>query len=743
MSREALLAQITANPHLPSPPGITFQLLEKINSPRCTIAEISQLISQDPSLCGKILKIVNSSFFGLSRAITSIQVAVSLLGLRRVRSLALSLALPGMQGAAGKKQQSQRFWKLAVTSAIVARDLAQRLRHPDPDTEMVSALLCDLGILILQEVYPEEYAQVLNEPVDAWIKGQCDLEEKLLGITHPEVSSYLLGKWRLPEELTQAILHHHQPHRAPAPVQERAYILYFAHRVAHLQLTVDLAAGVGEIMTLASERFRMTDRDFEEFLEPLGGKVEEFSQILDIDVGEQVGFPHLLAMATQNLSRLAVEASLENVRAEGEKQQAQQELKKTEAALHQAEERLRQAVKMEAIGRLAGGIAHDFNNMLTIINGCTELLQGMIPAENPARLFIEEIKKAGDRASDLTQQLLAFSRKQILNPKVIQINELVRGTEKLLRRLIGEDIVVTLSLAPRLHSVMVDPGQMNQVIMNLVLNARDAMPRGGKLLLETANVELDESYVEPFSTLKPGPFVRLAITDTGVGMNEEVRSRVFEPFFTTKGEGKGTGLGLATVHGIVAQSGGHIAVYSELGHGTTFKVYLPALLNPQDQAVPVSGQTPSKCGTETILLTEDEDAVRRTTRRMLETFGYQVLEASDGLEALQVSQDFPGQVHLLVTDTVMPNLGGSELARQLSAQRPTMRVLFTSGYTDDAVVRHGVLTSEVAFLQKPFTPQALAAKVHEVLRGPPPETRVFANPLTGYTLSEHQSLPRG
>jgi len=716
MSKEMLLAQITANPKLPSPSNITFQILEKVNSPRCTIVDLSRLISQDPGLCGKLLKIVNSSLFGMPRAVTSVQMAVTLLGLKRVQSLILSLSLPGMHGNSGARQQGQRFWKLAVASSIVARELAVRLRWPDPDGEMVSGLLCDLGVLILQEAFPEKYALVEAEIAAADVKAQCALEEQHFGVSHADVSTYILRSWRLPNEISQPILYHHTPELAPKGIQDRAYLLYFAHRLAQLQLTVDLDVGVGEIMTLASERFHLSDREFQDFLEPLGDRIQEFSQLLDIDVGGRASFPSMLARATQSLSRIAEETSLDNVRVEGEKQLAQAELKKTEEALQKAEEKLRQAVKMEAIGRLAGGVAHDFNNLLTIINGCSELVLSTLSAQDSNRVFLEEVKKAGERASELTHQLLAFSRKQILVPKVVSLNQIVGGMEKMLGRLIGEDVVLATSLAPKLDLVLVDPGQMDQVIMNLVLNARDAMPRGGKLLLETRPFELDETYVQDIPGLKAGHFIQLAISDTGTGMSPETRAKIFEPFFTTKGEGLGTGLGLATVHGIISQSGGHVAVYSEIGRGTTFKVYLPALADPSQYAEPVAKPTQSKMGNETILLAEDEESVRRTMRRMLETFGYQILEAADGIEALDVSRGYPARIHLLVTDTIMPNLGGSDLAAQLKIDRPDMQVLFTSGYTDDAVLRHGVLTSEVAFLQKPFTASALAAKVREVLQ---------------------------
>ena len=381
------------------------------------------------------------------------------------------------------------------------------------------------------------------------------------------------------------------------------------------------------------------------------------------------------------------------------------------------EERLRQTQKMEAVGRLAGGIAHDFNNLLTAILGSVDFLRRALGPEHPEHAETEEIQKAAVRAADLTRQLLAFSRQQVLAPKVLELDALVTNLEKMLCRLIGEDVELRFAPKAARAAVRADPGQLEQVIVNLVVNARDAMPRGGKLTIETATVDLDAAYAWEHGTVEPGRYVMLAVTDTGVGIDRAARARLFEPFFTTKEFGKGTGLGLATVYGIVKQSGGYIWVYSEPGQGATFKVYLPRV---EPGGEPVAARpSPARAlgGTETILLAEDEAAVRNLARRVLEKHGYKLLLAATGRDGVQLATQHAGPIDLLVTDVVMPEMGGRELAQRLAALQPGLKVLYLSGYTDDMIVRHGVLEAGVAFLQKPFTPDTLLRKIREVLDG--------------------------
>src|SRR3954447_1487241 len=375
------------------------------------------------------------------------------------------------------------------------------------------------------------------------------------------------------------------------------------------------------------------------------------------------------------------------------------------------EEQLRQAQKMEAVGQLAGGVAHDFNNLLTAILGYCHLMLDEIPDESPLRLDLLEIQAAGDRAASLTRQLLAFSRRQMLQPQVVNINTLVAQLEKLLRRSISEDVELAIALGPDLWTVEVDPASVEQILVNLAVNARDAMPTGGRITIETANVELDDTYAVTHVSMKPGRYVMLAVGDTGEGMDAATRARVFEPFFTTKEQGKGSGLGLATVYGMVKQSGGHIWVYSDPGQGTVFRMYLPAVEKPVAVDAAPTGDSN---GSETILLVEDDEAVRALARAVLLRHRYFVLEARHGVEALVVAERHPDPIHLLVTDIVMPHMSGGELAARLGAVRPAMKTLFISGYSDQVLV-HDPLTHDPAILQKPFTPEVLARKVRSIL----------------------------
>jgi len=385
------------------------------------------------------------------------------------------------------------------------------------------------------------------------------------------------------------------------------------------------------------------------------------------------------------------------------------------SARRQLEDQLRQAQRLQAVGKLAGGVAHDFNNLLTAIIGYSDLLMSRLGGDSPLRKDVLEIRKAGERATTLTRQLLAFSRRQVLQPKVLNLNSVVAEMHQMLCRLIGEDVDLVTVLVPGLGRVKADPGQIEQIIMNLVVNARDAMPHGGKLTIETANVDLDDAYVRQHAGVQPGPYALLAISDTGLGMDSETQSQVFEPFFTTKEKGQGAGLGLATVYGIVKQSGGHIWVYSEPGRGTTFKIYLPRVEEPLGLPESTAVRAGATEGTETILVVEDEDEVRWLVCEILQEKGYSVLEVRQSREAVELGQRYEGPIHLLVTDVVMPGMGGRELAENMTRLRPAMKVLYISGYTENAIVHQGVLDEGTHFLPKPFPPEVLARKVRDML----------------------------
>ena len=396
--------------------------------------------------------------------------------------------------------------------------------------------------------------------------------------------------------------------------------------------------------------------------------------------------------------------------------------RKTAARLAKVEEQLRQAQKMEALGALAGGVAHDFNNLLSVIISYADILSESVDDADPRREDVRQIQQAAERAAGLTKQLLAFSRKQVLEPRVVDLNAILLDLEKMCRRLVGEDIDLAVVPAEHVGPVLVDPGQFEQVVLNLIVNARDAMPTGGKLTIETRNVEIDAAYAGQHIGVTPGSYAMLAVSDTGTGMSSETKARIFEPFFTTKDGGRGTGLGLSTVLGIVEQSGGHVWVYSEEGVGTTFKVYFP---HTTRAAAPIEREpaTHGAGGGETVLLVEDDDQLRHLFRMLLSRAGYSVLDARNAGEAILLHERTAAPIDLLLTDLVMPGMSGRELAERLTAARPTMRVLYLSGYTNDAIVRHGLVDADVPFLPKPLRRDALLRMVRDVLDRQPAARR--------------------
>jgi len=479
----------------------------------------------------------------------------------------------------------------------------------------------------------------------------------------------------------------------------RAAYASFGYRVEEL-----LGKGLQDVLTPESFEYAMTT---------LQRALAEKSDLMGIQPWE---FEGLKKDGTKVLLEVRARLILEDGNVMGVQAIARDitERKQSEEEKVFLQEQLRQSQKMEAIGRLAGGIAHDFNNLLTIIGGYSALSFLELKEEDPLKGNIRAVQKATERAANLTRQLLAFSRRQPMEMKVLDLNATLRDMDKMLRRVIGEDIKLVTHLAEDLGRTKTDPGQIEQVIMNLVVNARDAMPEGGRLTIETANVELDEAYVRGHVGVKPGRYLMLSVSDTGAGMSQEVKERVFEPFFTTKETGRGTGLGLSTVYGIVKQSGGNIWVYGEPGKGAAFKIYLPRVDEPTEVFKEKLVKDLPR-GSETVLLVEDEEEVRKLAAQILKRQGYKVLEAPQGGDALLICEQHQTPVHLMLTDVVMPGMSGHQLAKRLKSLQPEMKVLYMSGYTDNTIVQHGVLVEGVNYISKPFTVDALARKVREVL----------------------------
>lgn len=579
---------------------------------------------------------------------------------------------------------------IAIRNARLLEESRQRGREAES--------LAEVGRLLSQSLDPAEVGQRVADSVRSLLRAHTSTLFRLEPESEALVSVAISGD--------------------PGPMLERNMVFPKGTGVAGLAVQARRPVMTPDVLTdlrvtLSPEnRSRIEQAPFRAILAvPL---IAMDRVIGALGVGDEAG-----RVFTEDEIRLAeafadqAASALENARLYREVREALEELKQTQ-------EQLTQSQKMEAVGRLAGGIAHDFNNLLTVITGRAELLLSRLRPEDRLRRDVELIQKTAQRAAGLVRQILAFSRKQVLQPEVLDLGVLVGNMGAILRRLIGEDIELVTQAAPDLGRVKADPGQLEQVILNLAVNARDAMPDGGRLTIEMVNVSLEQTYADRHVAVEPGSYVMLAVSDTGCGMDAETQSRIFEPFFTTKELGKGTGLGLSTVYGIVKQSGGNIWVYSEPGRGTAFKIYLPRV--DETATSPESGAAPAATlrGSATILLVEDEAELREIAREVLEASGYTVLEGRHGGEAILVSERHAGRIDLLVTDVVMPQMGGRALVERLAPLRPEMKVLYMSGYADQAIVHHGVLEPGTALLQKPFTPDDLLRKVRDILNAPRP-----------------------
>jgi PAS domain S-box-containing protein len=633
------------------------------------------------------------------------------------------------------RESERRYWELFEngSDAIYVHDLSGRYTMVNQAGEdLIGYTRAEILRMSIFDVIPQDQFNKISEKLRKKLANHAPTIYELEAITKDgrrvpvEVSSRLIFENDVPVGVQGTVRDISVRRRAEAEL--RASEERFRELIENANdiiFTCDISGNFTSLNRAGQELTGYSNEEalkmnFAEVVPP--GHIEKTREMLSRKAVADVATIYELEIITKSGERAELEVSSRTILDDGKPVGVQgvardiTERKRMQGALRASQVQLQQSQKLEAIGRLAGGIAHDFNNLLTAILGYSDLSLRHIDPQNPVAHHIEEVKKAAQRASSLTRQLLAFSRKQILEPKLLDLNHVIRDMNKLMNRLIGEDIEFDANLDPDIGGVMADPGQIEQVLLNLVVNARDAMPNGGRVTIETANIYLDDAYVRERPPMKPGHYVMLTITDNGMGIDAQTLTRIFEPFFTTKEVGKGTGLGLSTVYGIVKQSGGFVWAESELDLGTTFKVYLPKLTAPVEVEEPAVSHPAVVRGTGTVLLVEDDTTVRRMTAEFLELAGYKVLESGNGSGALAIAQSYESEIHLLVTDVVMPLMGGRELAEQLAKLCPGIRVLYISGYMDDAMVRHGIIDKDIAFLQKPFTAEGLVQKVYEVLQ---------------------------
>ncbi|GAB4254727.1 MAG: hypothetical protein Kow00109_30040 [Acidobacteriota bacterium] len=692
---------------LDSLPTVALQVIEAAAGEDSTRRDLVRMLESDASLAARVVKVANSAWLGSPGRIDSLDRAMAVLGFDMVRNIALSVFISRLflQGGEGDQLRLRELWYHSLACAVAAERLARKMEGKAGPAAFMAGLLHDLGKVVFLKWNHKLYQEAVRESRQTRL-ALHEVERRRFGVDHAELGSLLLEDWNFPEHLTEAVGGHHRRDWTPRDRGSMACIVACAN--VFCQQRRFGFSGSGSPDFSPSRLVELTGAGESELREISVDVLKRFEEAASLfSEGESTPdlFFDAVARANQELSEMYA-LLVERTR---QREAAEQELRKKE-------EQLNRSQRLEAVGQLAGGIAHDFNNFLTVIMGFGDLLREGIPPGSPLRQHVDTIMNVAERAATLTRQLLAFSRRQVLKPKVVVLNSVITEVQMLLVRLLGENVKLVTQFDPRLSPVRVDPGGIEQVIVNLALNARDAMVDGGTLKIETANVELAREYVDSFGRLAPGRYVLLKVSDTGHGMTKETQERIFEPFFTTKK--KGTGMGLATVYGIVKQSGGSIFVESEVGVGTTFRIFFP----PVDQdvelepAVPVPAAEAVENGSETVLVAEDEEEILALVEQVLKQVGYRVLTARNGEEALNKAVSYQGTIHLLLTDAVMPVLNGRELVERLRPHRPNMKVLFMSGYTGSGILHRAVAGQDVAFLAKPFTPNQLARKVQEVLR---------------------------
>jgi signal transduction histidine kinase len=570
------LAEIVQDPRLPTLPPLVVRVLERAGHRKCVVGDLARLVGSDAALGRKLLKAVNSSLYALPRAIGSLDRAMNLLGVNRVRSLVLALSLPELRLAATGADVVNDFWRHAVVQAMVARELALRLRCPDADSEMAAGLLCDLGVLFLNEVRPDRYRRVLDTSPDLFGDDLCELETRHVGVHHAEAGAYVLAHWGVPRDVTTAIRHHHDPAAAAAHA-DRAHRLQFAAKVARLQYAIAPADLSDEIAALARDRFGMDVGQLDRFLAALGDRVDQLATLLGVDMERCDDFAERFRAATASVGDHAGETSADHLRATHDPDAIGR-------ALCEAQAPPQPPANLEAAARLAGTVARDFDNLLTVILGGAELALSNAAADAGLRRSLESIRSAAQQAARLTTRLLAFGADVSATPVPLNLNDVLADTEGELRRQVGPDIRLAVIPHPSLPCVWADAAQVEQILVNLVANARDALPEGGMIVVSTDVVRRDERPRGNGPAPPAGDYVCLQVTDSGTGMDDDVLARVFEPLFTTKGAGRGAGLGLPILYRIVTENHGHIAVASRPGDGTTVRIFLPV--------VPVSAGAP-------------------------------------------------------------------------------------------------------------------------------------------------------